>query len=92
MDAPIIVAGAGPVGTCLAIDAAMRGVPVIVLEARGTDDPPDAKCNTIAARTMETFRRFGVAEEVRAGGLPDAYPTDTIYTTSLSGPELIRTG
>lgn len=90
MDAPIIVAGAGPVGTCLAIDAALRGVPVIVIEPRAAGDPPDAKCNTIAARTMETFRRFGIADEVRAAGLPDMYPTDTIYTTSLSGPELTR--
>lgn len=90
MDAPIIVAGAGPVGTCLAIDAALRGVDVIVVEPRAADDPPDAKCNTIAARTMETFRRFGIAEQVRAAGLPDDYPTDTIYTTSLSGPELTR--
>lgn len=90
MDAPIIVAGAGPVGTCLAIDAAMRGVRVIVIEPRGAGDPPDAKCNTIAARTMETFRRFGIAEQVRAAGLPDDYPTDTIYTTSLAGPELTR--
>lgn len=90
VDAGIIVAGAGPVGTCLAIDAAMRGARVIVLEPRGADDPPDAKCNTIAARTMETFRRFGIAEEVRAAGLPDDYPTDTLYTTSLSGPELTR--
>lgn len=90
MDAPIIIAGAGPVGTCLAIDAAMRGVPVIVLEPRAAGDPPDAKCNTIAARTMETFRRFGIADKVRAAGLPDDYPTDTIYTTSLSGPELTR--
>lgn len=90
LDAPIIVAGAGPVGTCLAIDAALRGVPVIVLEPRGADDPPDAKCNTIAARTMETFRRFGIADQVRAAGLPDDYPTDTIYTTSLAGPEVTR--
>lgn len=90
VDADIIVAGAGPVGTCLAIDAAMRGARVIVLEPRGADDPPDAKCNTIAARTIETFRRFGIADEVRAAGLPDDYPTDTIYTTSLAGPELTR--
>jgi 2-polyprenyl-6-methoxyphenol hydroxylase-like FAD-dependent oxidoreductase len=90
MDADIIVAGAGPVGTCLAIDAAMRGASVTVLEPRGADDPPDAKCNTIAARTMETFRRFGIADEVRGAGLPDDYPTDTLYTTSLSGPELAR--
>lgn len=90
MDAPIIVAGAGPVGTCLAIDAAMRGVPVIVIEPRRAGDPPDAKCNTIASRTMETFRRFGIADKVRDAGLPDDYPTDTIYTTSLAGPEITR--
>lgn len=90
MDAPIIVAGAGPVGTCLAIDAAMRGVEVVILEPRTASDPPDAKCNTIAARTMETFRRFGIADQIRNAGLPDDYPTDTIYTTSLSGPELTR--
>ena len=90
MDASIIIAGAGPVGTCLAIDAAMRGLDVIIVEPRAASDPPDAKCNTIAARTMETFRRFGIAEEVRAAGLPDTYPTDTIYATSLAGPELTR--
>lgn len=89
-DAPIIVAGAGPVGTCLAIDAAMRGVPVIVIEMRDAGDPPDAKCNTVAARTMETFRRFGVAGDVRAAGLPDDYPTDTVYAASLAGPEITR--
>jgi len=90
MDASIIVAGAGPVGTSLAIDAALRGVSVIVLEARGAEDPADAKCNTVAARTMETFRRFGIADQVRAAGLPDDYPTDTIYATSLAGPEITR--
>lgn len=89
-DAQILVAGAGPVGTCLAIDAALRGVDVVVVEPRDADDPPDAKCNTIASRTMETFRRFGIADQVRAAGLPDDYPTDTIYATSLSGPELTR--
>lgn len=89
-DTDVIVAGAGPVGTCLAIDAAMRGVGVVVLEPRGADEPPDAKCNTIAARTMETFRRFGVADEVRSKGLPDEYPTDTVYAASLAGPEYTR--
>ncbi|MGW5075530.1 FAD-dependent monooxygenase [Rhodococcus sp. NPDC004095] len=90
MEKSIIVVGAGPVGTCLAIDAAMRGVDVVVLESRGADAPPDAKCNTVAARTMETFRRFGIADQVRAAGLPDDYPTDTVYTTSFAGPELTR--
>ncbi len=90
MDAQIIIAGAGPVGTSLAIDAAMRGMKVIIVDPRHRDDPADAKCNTISARTMEYFRRFGIAKQVRAAGLPDDYPTDTIYATSVSGPELTR--
>ena len=88
--ATIIVAGAGPVGMSLAIDAAMRGVDVIVIEARRAGEPPSTKCNTVAARTLETLRRFGVADKVRAAGLPDDYPTDIIYASSLSGPEFTR--
>ncbi|MBX3484289.1 FAD-dependent monooxygenase [Phenylobacterium sp.] len=86
----IVVAGSGPVGTSLAIEAGLRGVDVIVVEPRAADEPPSAKCNTVAARTMETFRRFGIAEKVRAAGLPDDYPTDTIYCTGLTGYELTR--
>ena len=81
----IVIAGAGPVGSCLAIEAGLRGLDVIVVEPRSGDEPPSAKCNTVAARTLETFRRFGIADQVRAAGLPDAYPTDVIYTTSLAG-------
>ena len=86
----LVIAGAGPVGMSLAIDAAQRGLDVIVLEARQAGEPPSSKCNTIAARTMETFRRFGVAEEIRASGLPDDFPTDVIYCTSITGYELTR--
>jgi 2-polyprenyl-6-methoxyphenol hydroxylase-like FAD-dependent oxidoreductase len=55
-DADIIVVGAGPVGMCAAIEAGRRGKSVIVLERREAEDPAGAKCNTVAARTMETFR------------------------------------
>ena len=88
--ASIVVAGAGPVGMTLAIDAALRGVDVILIEARSAGAPPSAKCNTVAARTMETFRRLGVSEAVRAAGLPDDYPTDTIYCTGITRHELTR--
>ena len=88
--ATVIVAGAGPVGMSLAIDAAMRGLDVTVVEARRAGEPPSTKCNTVAARTLETFRRFGVADKIRAAGLPDDYPTDVIYASSLSGPEFTR--
>ncbi len=90
LETTIAVAGAGPVGMSLAIDAAMRGADVVVLEARQAGEPPSSKCNTVAARTLEIFRRLGVADAVRAAGLPDDYPTDVIYCTSITGYELTR--
>jgi 2-polyprenyl-6-methoxyphenol hydroxylase-like FAD-dependent oxidoreductase len=89
-EAHVAVAGAGPVGTCVAIEAALRGMDVVIVEPRGANELPTAKCNTVAARTMETFRRFGIADAVRGAGLPDDYPTDVIYTTSIAGPEITR--
>ncbi|NVE01259.1 FAD-dependent monooxygenase [Massilia sp. BJB1822] len=86
----ILVVGAGPVGMCAAIQAARRGIDVIVVEAKAEDAVADAKCNSVASRTLETLRRFGIAEQVRAVGLPDDYPTDVIYTTSITGPEMTR--
>ncbi|WP_240989825.1 FAD-dependent monooxygenase [Cupriavidus taiwanensis] len=88
--ASIIVVGAGPVGMCAAIEAARRGIDVLVVDAKSADKPADAKCNTVASRTLETLRRFGIADQVRAAGLPDDYTTDVIYATSLAGPELTR--
>lgn len=89
-DNPIVVAGAGPVGMSLAIEAARRGIGVTVVEPRPAGAPPSAKCTTVAARTMETFRRFGIADYVRDAGLPDDFPTDVMYATSMVGPELTR--
>jgi 2-polyprenyl-6-methoxyphenol hydroxylase-like FAD-dependent oxidoreductase len=88
--ADIVIAGAGPVGMSCAIEAALRGHSIIIVEQKKAGEPPSAKCNTVAARTMEIFRRFGIADNVRAAGLPDDYPTDTIYCTSFTGFELTR--
>jgi 2-polyprenyl-6-methoxyphenol hydroxylase-like FAD-dependent oxidoreductase len=74
----------------LAIAAAMRGVDVIVVEPRAAGAPPSTKCNSVSSRTLEIFRQFGVSDAVRAAGLPDDYPTDTLYATSLTGPEITR--
>jgi 2-polyprenyl-6-methoxyphenol hydroxylase-like FAD-dependent oxidoreductase len=89
LDAAVIVAGAGPVGMTLALDLAQRGVDVLVLEqARSTTDNP--RCNTTNARSMEYFRRLGVADAIRRAGLPLHHPTDVVYTTNLIGWELAR--
>ena len=52
--------------------------------------PPEPKCNHVAARTMEIFRRLGIAEKIRNAGLPADYPHDVSYRTSFTGQELTR--
>ena len=86
----VIVVGAGPVGLTVAMDLASRGVNVLVLEKRYRGEAPSVKCNHVSARSMEIFRRLGVAAAVRAAGLPDEYPHDIAYRTSATGIELTR--
>jgi 2-polyprenyl-6-methoxyphenol hydroxylase-like FAD-dependent oxidoreductase len=86
----VLIIGAGPVGLTLAIDLAWRGIGVTVVETRARAAPPEPKCNHVAARTMEIFRRLGIAEKVRNAGLPADYPHDISYRTSFTGQELTR--
>src|SRR5436305_13175119 len=89
-EADVLIVGAGPVGLTLAIDLAWRGIDVAVVERRARAAAPEPKCNHVAARTMEIFRRLGVAEKVRNPGLPADYPHDISYPTTFTGQELTR--
>src|SRR3954453_2015312 len=89
-EANVLIVGAGPVGLTLAIDLAWRGIDVTVVETRARAEPPEPKCNHVAARTMEIFRRLGVVEKERNAGLPADYPHDISYRTSFTGQELAR--
>ncbi|GAA1712729.1 FAD-dependent oxidoreductase [Kribbella yunnanensis] len=85
----VLIVGAGPAGLTLAIDLALRGVACHVVEAteeRGVNP----RCNTTSARSMEIFRRLGLADEIRRAGLPGDYPTSIHYRTTLSGEEIFR--
>ncbi len=87
---PVLIVGAGPIGLVLAMDLASRGIESTVLELRHRGEPPSVKSNHVSARSMEIFRRLGVASAVRARGLPDDYPHDVAYRTSTTGIELTR--
>ena len=86
----VLIVGAGPVGLSMAMDLAQRGIQVVIAETRHRGEPPNVKCNHVAARTMEIFRRLGIAAEIRASGLPADYPHDVAYRTSFTGTELSR--
>ncbi|HEY1715905.1 MAG TPA: FAD-dependent oxidoreductase, partial [Solirubrobacteraceae bacterium] len=86
----VVIAGGGPVGLSLAMDLARRGVDCVVVERRRDGKSESVKCNHVSSRTMEMFRRLGVADEVRAAGLPDDYPHDVVLRTRATGFELMR--
>src|SRR5215469_3933601 len=86
----VLIVGGGPVGITLAMDLARRGVETTVAETRAAGEPPSVRCNHVAARTMEAFRRLGIARAVRNAGLPPDYPNDVTFRTAATGLELAR--
>ena len=90
IETDVAIIGGGPVGLTLAMDLAGRGVRVTVLEQRHRGEPPSVKCNHVAARSMELFRRLGVAQKLRDAGMPPDYPNDIAYRTTMTGRELSR--
>jgi 2-polyprenyl-6-methoxyphenol hydroxylase-like FAD-dependent oxidoreductase len=89
-DTDIFVAGAGPVGLTLAMDLSARGLRVTLAEPRRFAEPPNVKCNHVSARSMEVFRRLGLAPALRDAGLPAEFPNDVVFRTSVTGTELTR--
>jgi len=89
MDAQVLVVGGGPVGLTLAIDLGRRGVRCTLIEQKDAPQflPKMERCN---ARTMEIFRRLGIADQVRATGLPADLPMDVFIVLSLAEPPLVH--
>ncbi|GAA4544241.1 FAD-dependent monooxygenase [Amycolatopsis samaneae] len=86
----VLVAGAGPVGLTLAIALARGGIHVRVVDKRAAPGrlPKMERCN---ARTMENFRRFGLADAIRAAGLDGDVPMDVfICLQDLTGRPLVH--
>jgi 3-(3-hydroxy-phenyl)propionate hydroxylase len=66
--APVIVAGAGPVGLCAAIDLAQRGIDVLVLD-QGETLSVGSRAICWSQRTLEILDRLGCAERLIARGV-----------------------
>jgi 2-polyprenyl-6-methoxyphenol hydroxylase-like FAD-dependent oxidoreductase len=85
----VIIVGAGPVGLTLAIDLGRRGIRCMLLEQKEAPQflPKMERCN---ARTMEIFRRLGLADKIRATGLPSHVPMDVFIILAMDEPPLQR--
>ena len=67
----VCIVGAGPSGLTLANELQRYGVPFELIERR-TERTVDSKAFALHARSLEVFRRMGVADAVLARGLPVA--------------------
>ena len=89
MDTDVLIIGAGPVGLTLAVDLGRRGVRCTLVEQKSAPHlwPKMERCN---ARSMEIYRRLGLAERIRAAGLPAWVPMDVFLVLSLAEPPLLH--
>src|SRR5258707_1222588 len=89
MDTQVIIVGAGPVGLTLAVDLGLRGVRCVLLEKKPEPQflPKMERCN---ARSMEMFRRIGLADELRAAGLTSDAAMDVYIIWAILGLPLLH--
>ena len=76
-------------GLTLAVDLGQRGVRCTLIERKPAPQflPKMERCN---ARTMEIFRRMGLAAKVRGAGLRADVPMDVYIISAMNQPPLLR--
>jgi 2-polyprenyl-6-methoxyphenol hydroxylase-like FAD-dependent oxidoreductase len=86
---PVLITGGGPVGLTLALELNYHGIDAILIE-RNPSTTRHPKMDMTNGRTMELFRRLGVADELRKVAVPVDHPLDVSWVTKLSEWELAR--
>ncbi|HZQ28900.1 MAG TPA: FAD-dependent monooxygenase [Acidimicrobiales bacterium] len=88
-ETPVLIVGAGPVGLTLAIDLAQRGVDCLLIEQKDQPLrlPKMERCNY---RSMEIYRRLGLADRIRELSFPADARMDVCVMKTMADEPLVR--
>jgi 2-polyprenyl-6-methoxyphenol hydroxylase-like FAD-dependent oxidoreductase len=85
----VLVAGGGPSGLAAAAELDLHGVDFVLVEPRAEVSHRRPRAKTTSIRTMEHFRRWGIADILReAAPLPVSWSQRVTFCTSLCGERI----
>ena len=88
---PVLIIGGGPVGLATALELSQHGTGCIVVEPRVDISWLRPRAKTTSTRTMEHFRRWGIADTVRRRApIPQSWSDEVVFCTTLLGREVTR--
>ena len=87
----VLIVGGGPVGLATAMELTFQGIDCVVVEPRSTVSATRPRAKTISARTMELFRRWSFADEIRKRApIPVGWSSDIAFCTTATGQQIVR--